>query len=158
VIGIRADDPTLEQYAEAARIARLGLRANPDDITLLNNLAFALINCDALDDAERILQKLHGANLEENLDILLKATSGLLHFRRGDSDKGRELYQAAIKMASGPRYRILRARATIFLALEERRASTSHSAEAVARALSCARSLTEPDLKLLASRLYSPVG
>src|ERR1035441_181635 len=85
---IQVTGSILQQYVEAVRVARLGLRANPEDATLVNNLAFALINCGELVDAERNLRTLRSADLERPHQILLRATTGLLLFRRGDLKGG----------------------------------------------------------------------
>jgi tetratricopeptide (TPR) repeat protein len=153
VIGSYVAGSVLQQYGEAVRVARLGLRANPEDTTLVNNLAFALINCGELVDAERNLRTLRSADLDRPHQILLKATTGLLLFRRGDPQGGRKLYLEAIQIAAALGYRILEARATVFLAFEEVRANSPYAREAVARAFTYSKSSSQPDFKLLLTRL-----
>lgn len=85
----------LEQYDRAVMIARMGVRANPEDVMLLNNLAFSLINCGELDEAEHVLTPLEAAALDPGQTVVIKATSGLLRFRRSDAGRGRQLYLEA---------------------------------------------------------------
>ena len=86
-------------------------------------------------------------------EILLTATTGLLRFRRGDPDNGREWYMKAIQLAREAKDPVLQARAAMFLAQEEVRARTTAIQEAVTRALSYAASVTYPDLELQVNRL-----
>jgi Flp pilus assembly protein TadD len=153
VLGSYVAGSILGQYDEAVRMARAGLKANPNEPTLLNNLIFSLINCGELDEAEQNLDKLKSGHLEEGHKILLKATTGLLCFRQGNANLGREYYLAAIQMAGEAKNRILQTRAAIFLALEETRAKSPHIQEATARAFKYAESATYPDFPLLLTRL-----
>jgi hypothetical protein len=143
----------LEQYDRAVLIARLGLRANPGEKTLLNNLAFSLINCGELDEAEQTLQWLQTPPLDSEHEILLKATSGLLKFRRGDLTGGRQLYTEAIQLSDSKNFDLLRARATVFLAFEEARAKSPLAREAYLKAVEYAKSIDHPDFKLQLSRI-----
>jgi tetratricopeptide (TPR) repeat protein len=143
----------LQQYDEAVRVARLGLRANPEDPDLINNLAFALINFGELTEAEHSLHMLRSADLDIRHQILFKATSGLFHFRGGDPEGGRKLYLDAIQIAADSGYRVMEARAAVFLAFEEVRTKSLYAQEAVNRAFTYSEASPHPDFKLLLTRL-----
>jgi tetratricopeptide (TPR) repeat protein len=66
------------------------------DAQLLNNTAYALITAGLLDEAVEVLEM--GLEKDPNYSYLY-ATKGLIYFRQGDVNRGRELYEQAIKMS-----------------------------------------------------------
>jgi len=155
VLGSYVASGILGQYDEAVLMARMGLRANPNDPTLLNNLIFSLIHFGELVEAEQTLEKLKSSDLEQANKVLLRATTGLLRFRQGSPDLGRNDYLEAIRMAGEAKNRIYQTRAAIYLALEEIRTKSPYVQEATARAFKYAESAKYPDFPLLLSRLRS---
>ena len=112
----------LEDFKEAKDVAQAGLTANPKDFLLLNNATVALINLCEFDEAKRMFSQIV---LSEDGDIQDKvvrmATDGLLQFRTGNVERGRQLYFDARSLAEsriGKDSR-LSALATAFHALEE---------------------------------------
>ena len=89
----------LEDYEMSEYFAKQGLLANPSDSTLLNNLAFALINRKDVDQARGALAKIRRTKTSERDKMILDATRGLLEYRTGNVQLGRELYSNAISMA-----------------------------------------------------------
>jgi tetratricopeptide (TPR) repeat protein len=88
----------LEQYGEAADLARVGLASTPRDTLLLNNLAFALASAGNIEAAEREFRQISPEEFESrNLRATLNATKGLLSYRRGDLGRGRLHYEQAIE-------------------------------------------------------------
>ena len=88
-------------FDEAVRFARAGLAANPSNQELRNNLVFALVHRDRdgdLAEAVREFRKI-GKPKEHGARIGLRATKGLLCYRRGDPKEGRRLYLGAITEA-----------------------------------------------------------
>lgn len=146
---------TLEDYENSAVLARQGLLANSDDITLRNNLAFALANMGKVDDAKRVFDRLTSVprDIEVGARISLIATLGLLEFRSNNPQGGSELYRHAVEMAqaSGDKKRM--AVATVYWALEEIRAKSSGADALRDRALALSTELTGPELAPLLNRL-----
>lgn len=115
----------LDNFQLAKQFAQIGLVANPNDFLLLNNLAVALINLNDFDAARKYLSqinlsKVNDAN-SEIANITKLATTGLLHYRIGNTKKGRQLYIDARSLAKKlpEQLSFLTARATAAHALEE---------------------------------------
>jgi tetratricopeptide (TPR) repeat protein len=125
----------IEDYGKSIKILKESLHANPDDPELINNLAFALGSANRLDEADSVLKRIDISNCEGLSAITLAATAGLLMFRVGRPDRGREFYQLAITRASSQGISKYRAMAILYLAREELIASTAAAETAVNRAL-----------------------
>lgn len=69
------------------------------NVGLMNNVAFALIELDRLDEAEKCLKQ---AQQWLHKDAYLTATFGLINFRRGRAARGEMLYKEAISLARTP--------------------------------------------------------
>jgi tetratricopeptide (TPR) repeat protein len=93
----------LEQWSASIAISRAGLRASPRHPLLSNNLAFALIEDDQLDEAARVLASVDWPKASQSDRTALTATQGLLSFRSGRPDRGRVLYEQAISQARSAR-------------------------------------------------------
>lgn len=89
-----------EDWGLAAKLARRGLTVHPRDVTLMNNLAFSLIESgEDLDDARRWIRRaehLHGGRAD---NAAIAATKGLLEYRSGNIEAGRLLYERAAVIA-----------------------------------------------------------
>lgn len=89
------------RFDDGVRFAKKGLRANPRDAVLLNNLAFCEAARGDVADAKR-----HLAEVLESSDRAdsptLTATRGLVSFRDGDPATGRRLYLEAISAMRNP--------------------------------------------------------
>lgn len=105
-------------FMEAVRFAKEGLRANPSDPILLNNLVFALAQSDHIEEANEHF-KLIRKPRDSRIDLTLLATEGLLCYRRGEIERGRKLYKEAIAIAKDVRDRRALALASMFFAYEE---------------------------------------
>jgi tetratricopeptide (TPR) repeat protein len=112
----------LEDWEVSADIARVGLRARPGDVMLTNNLAYALIEAGQLREASMALSQLDLSSLSDTDRIVVTATLGLLRFRSGDLEAGRQLYSRSIDLARRNGDRGLEVRAHAML-LREVRAS-----------------------------------
>jgi tetratricopeptide (TPR) repeat protein len=130
----------IKDYAAAISFARAGLRANPHDYMLQNNLIFALASSGDVETARQQLPLLEeatrGKTLDGEWDVVLDATKGLIAFRGGDTASGRATYLDVIRRAKEPS---LKAMALIMWAREEITARTVQATEA----LEMARSATE---------------
>jgi tetratricopeptide (TPR) repeat protein len=145
VAGVWAQD-----LDESVRLARAGLRANRGDPFLANNLAFALASLGKLDEAAKTLQQMKGAS---EIEVMRLSTTGMIEYRRGRISAGRALYLQAIEKAAVAGFERIRARASVFMALEERRANTPESRKARELAERLSRNVHDPDLQLLVRRL-----
>lgn len=89
----------LEDYELSVDFCRSGLIANPSDSTLLNNLAFALINLRKFDEAEKTINSVKKIHNLGSTEVAIKATEGFLHFRKGNFELGINNYNEAMKIA-----------------------------------------------------------
>lgn len=125
----------IEDYETSIGVLRQSLGANPDDPSLINNLAFALGSVDQLEEADSLLRRMDLAETSQLSSITLAATTGLLLFRWGLPEHGRNMYEIAATRATRQgnfKYRTL---ARLYLAREEVLASTPTAEMAVNRAL-----------------------
>jgi len=125
----------IEDYETSISILRQSLSANPDDPSLINNLAFALGSVDQLEEADSLLRKMDLTETSQLSSITLPATTGLLFFRWGLPEFGRRMYELAATRAARQgniKYRTL---ARLYLAREELLASTPTAEMAVNLAL-----------------------
>ncbi|MFO0997717.1 MAG: hypothetical protein U1F33_13635 [Alphaproteobacteria bacterium] len=90
----------LRDFKQADAIARRGLSANPDDIFLLNNHAYALANLGLFPEAETIVLSFPRSFAQSPEYSTLLATRGLIAFKRGDIDFGRKCYETALFASS----------------------------------------------------------
>jgi len=105
-------------YNEALKIAIEGLKANPYDPTLLNNAAFCEASLNKIKEAEDYLSKIPTA-ITSNENVAVRATEGLILFRKGLRQEGRKKYLEAIAIAQENDLVRQEALALSFLAREE---------------------------------------
>jgi tetratricopeptide (TPR) repeat protein len=106
----------LSDFEAGAKFAEKGLRANPLNITLLNNLAFSLASLNRIEEARLYHQRLTRL---AGRSVVSLATGGLIMFRSGDFDGARCLYEEAVRAAEGEENRFLRAMARAYRVREE---------------------------------------
>lgn len=90
----------LNKYADAIKILKIGLKANPNEPAFMNNLAYAYALNGNTDDADMVLANLL-PRVPRNTDtyICAIATKGLIEFRKGNLNEGRTFYMQAINFA-----------------------------------------------------------
>jgi tetratricopeptide (TPR) repeat protein len=142
-----------ESYEEALNIVKFSLNSNPGDRGLTNNRAFALINLDRLDEAELLLKGIDARAADDSSTITLLATMGLLFFRKGLSQVGRNLYLDAVELAKNKLNRPYAAMAALYLAIEEIRADTETKLQTFQSALQLASETDDPFVRHLHTRL-----
>lgn len=146
-----------QDYDLAVEIAEIGLLGNPDDVVLRNNLAFALAERGDTGRAAKILQRIDFQSLGNSQQLVMSATQGLVEFRSGRPDVGREFYHRALAIARATRdpKGVI---AWIYLAMEELRTGSPQSEEVRREAIEAARELSEPWGLALVDRLrkYQP--
>lgn len=85
-------------FKEGVEIARRGLQANPETFFLQNNLVFCQIGNGELAEAKASFERIHRDKLDEKTELpTFLATAGLLAFRTGFAEEGRQLYEQAIR-------------------------------------------------------------
>lgn len=109
----------LEEYEIAARIADIGLISSAEDEVLINHKAFCFASLNWLDKAEAELAKLKSMQLEDTSRVTWLANHGLISFRLGNIDKGREWYLEAVDLARSIENEEYRTTALLFWAREE---------------------------------------
>jgi len=144
---------SLQRPEMGARFALRGLRANPNQPLLLNNLAFALASTGDVVGARKALSKMRFSGEDKSLQICHIATSGFIHFRSGDTNLGRKLYLQAIEEAKAAGMKRLTARAFIFYALEEFRAASDVARDALEAALRVTENIADNNIIHLRRRL-----
>lgn len=141
-----------ERYDIAEQAASTGRLANPQDATIANNLAFALANQGKYDEADTILA--HGPIPQNEVETFVySATRGLMAFRRGSLEEGRERYSHAVQSCLDLGLTDKAALAASFWAREEVYANTMEAVEVVNRAFALARRAPESDASVVLSRL-----
>ncbi|HUD15009.1 MAG TPA: tetratricopeptide repeat protein [Terracidiphilus sp.] len=120
-------------YKGAKELAQAGLRSNPDDLTLLNNLAVCLMELDELTEAEAALSRVKAEGRGAKIDSTYKATFGMLAFRKGDHVEGRRLYLEAIEGAKNSGSKQNAARAAFHLVFEEIVAQSGYVEDSIRR-------------------------
>ena len=92
----------LKKYDYAIEIVRAFIKSNPKDPAAVNNLVYALGLSDRVEEAERELLKIDLKQYRTgntNNSICLLATCGLIEYRKGNIETGRELYNTSIVAA-----------------------------------------------------------
>jgi tetratricopeptide (TPR) repeat protein len=146
----------LEDFEPAVRALRLAIRCNPEILMLRNNLAYSLINLGQLAEAEKLLR---GMRLEQvsGSDLAIYATVGLLEFRKGNHEAGRDFYLKAIEQCKKLGLIEDAGRAATYLAIEEIRAGTDKSLEAVKRSLHLTKDNKRADVAYKLRQLQSAI-
>lgn len=144
----------MQTYDRAKEIGQLAIRANPNEPMLLNNYAFALINLGKLTEARDVLRQIDFDSLE-GINRLIPATVGLLEFRTGNQQGGRQRYLNTIEEAKSTNHKRTAARAAIYLAMEELRARTDQAEIAIKRALDLSKGIDNYEVKWQLGQLNS---
>ena len=146
----------LEDNQAAVELLNQGLKPNPTNPLLLNNKALSLARLGETDTAAETIRRARDcSDGDSEIDTILTATEGLIHFRRGETAEGRIKYQAAIEQARrGGRMEQV-AMALVFLAREELDASTGESDRLVQQAESMVAKLPQHqlDIRIALARL-----
>jgi tetratricopeptide (TPR) repeat protein len=141
------------EYDRSISILTQSLNANHKDLTLINNLAFALASANKWQEAHERLKGIDIETISGVEAITLAATKGLVLFRAGFPDSGRLFYKLAMSRAvtqSDPRYRAM---ASLYLAREELLAYTEAAEAAVNQALNDASKVDDNQVALIADQV-----
>lgn len=92
----------LEDYQAARLFCEAGLVAHPGNPQILNNYAYALALEGNVDDALRVLDGISPTSVEAvTTRVCLIATTGLAYYRKGEIQRGRQMYREAMETARG---------------------------------------------------------
>jgi tetratricopeptide (TPR) repeat protein len=86
-------------FESAELLATVGLTAHPNDITLLNNRAYARANRGNIIGARADLSAAKARTHSPGDKVFLTATEGCIHYRNGEYSLGAELYERSIRQA-----------------------------------------------------------
>jgi tetratricopeptide (TPR) repeat protein len=89
-----------KEYDKSIELAKEGLRSNPKSSAMWNNLAYAAALAGNLDEAAHAINMGRQFMATPRDKACIEATSGLLAFRRGDTETGRVEYEKAIDIAA----------------------------------------------------------
>ena len=146
----------LEDHETSRKFTKWGLKANPSDFILLNNMAFACINLNEIKEATGILSRIHRLRLSDRDRVVLQATQGLLAFRTGAIVVGRQLYTGARSRARkmhGEDGKKLLASASVFQAIEEISHGFSGNETLLVEARQAIKQVSDPIYRVLETKL-----
>ena len=123
-----------EDYARALQFCERGRAANPKNVWLANNSAYALAKDGNPHAAQRWLAEAMSLEPDARQRAYLTATQGLVHFRQGQAAVGRQNYEEAISRLLAQKRRDEATMAKVILAEEEIRAGTEMAVAALSRA------------------------
>lgn len=112
----------LESAEQAVRIAEIGLRANPENISLHNNLIFALATAGDFQKAEIEWRKPISMQSQALDRVVWLANGGMIAFLKGDTEAGDSLYELAVRTAISNRSVPMQANALMYWAAAKKRA------------------------------------
>jgi tetratricopeptide (TPR) repeat protein len=121
----------MRDFERSLAFARRGLMANHSHPMLRNNAAFALAQLGRIEEAAAELEAVREGDLDVEGRAVISATRGLLSFRRGEAERGQELYGKAIREATDPTVQAL---ATLMFVSELLRLRLPNAAEEASRA------------------------
>lgn len=88
-----------DHHEDAIAISKIALLSNPDHPILVNGLAYSLALTGDTQSAESTLKRISAASLSEEQKVIFCATEGLIRYREGNPQLGRELYSLACEAA-----------------------------------------------------------
>lgn len=107
-------------FDKAIKSLKIGLKSNPDNVELLNNYVYSLVQSDRLAEAEDNYKRAVLLDSSKK-SIALIATGGLLEYRKGNPKEGRLKYKEAICLFEDSREDALKFLALLCFAREEKR-------------------------------------
>jgi tetratricopeptide (TPR) repeat protein len=145
-----------KNYDLGVHFAKEGLMANPDDLLLLNNLAYSLLKRGNIREAEVALKKFPKA-IEGIEQVYSVATTGLYFFRTSNPLLGRQYYLRAHDIGVAKGDHRLAAKALLCLAEAELEINSDNFANDITLALRESENINEPSIVLLRESLLKQV-
>lgn len=121
IVGSFVASEFMDKPARSLNFTRSGIKIHPNDVTLHNNAAVSYARLKMFGEASDSLARAYALSDKANVaeQALLKATAGLLSFRKGNAEAGRKAYWDAIIKAVDAKNRRLARRAYLHLMHEE---------------------------------------
>jgi Tfp pilus assembly protein PilF len=110
----------LQDYSLGLTLAEHGLRIDANDPVLLNNAAYASVELSDYARAAAYLKRAANSTVTGGDRVALLATAGMLAYRLGDLEEGRDGYRTAIRSARASRDVAREAMAATMMAREEK--------------------------------------
>lgn len=82
----------LNDFKKSEEYCQNGLNSNPENNILLNNLAFSQASQNLTKEAESNLDKIDFNKIDDKELVFVTATKGLIEYRKGNYELGKELY------------------------------------------------------------------
>jgi Flp pilus assembly protein TadD len=142
-----------EDGATVLEFAERGLEVEPEDLMLRNNRIVGLAYSGRLEEAWSALETIVTEQAADGVKPFLFATTGLLCFRSGEVEKGREFYEKSMELPISKRDPMLKALALAHIAREEIRAETSVAAAALQRSEEACKGARLPELDTMCANL-----
>ncbi len=134
----------------ALKILERGLTANPGHMLLLNNKAYALASLGRVREAEEAISRVSSGQ-NRGAEITLVATRGLVEYRKGNHQAGRELYDLAIGLFGAGSAN--KSRALLMHARESFVANAAWAKEIYADAIKTVSTTSPPEIQALKLRV-----
>lgn len=141
---------SLENDAHTIEIVFNAAPAHRNSPLLMNNLAFALARQGKLEQASAALATIDIKNAQQRELLTLAATQGLIYFRMGLSDKGRELYRKAVLGFDSLQESQAATIASFYWAVEEKRIKSNDANERIVDAKKRLEKAPVPELENVA--------
>jgi tetratricopeptide (TPR) repeat protein len=138
---------------DGVRFAEMGLKANPHDDLLRNNLAVCLTFAGDHDRARREFERIKVDRVPAADKPTLVATAGLLRYRLGDVIGGRTHYEKAIEWLTAAHARRSAAVAALHWAYEEIAADGDRAVELLKKARELAQQSDSPEVAEFRTRV-----
>lgn len=100
---------------EAMRFAQIGLLANPTNVGLLNNLAFAYAQLGQVDEARAVLRRARYLANGDHEKAIIKATDGFISIREKDFSRAFFSYQEAVDSFVKDKDNVMAQRALMYM-------------------------------------------
>jgi len=142
-----------QDFKLAEQIAKRGLIANPHNPTLRNNLAFAQGCAGQVKAAVSTLGQVRVDEPTAQQRVALTATAGLIAFRSGDPELGRQRYLEAMQLAKSEELQLEISLVAIHLAREELRADSLHLSDSLSIVREALTDFSAPSVRLALSKL-----
>ncbi len=145
----------LDDDKRAIDILANAMPAQANSFLYLNNYAFSLARSGDIEAAAKKLYRIDHNNLSNRERNILVATTGLIYFRSGDIENGRNLYDIAIKEFDRRDEKESSAVAAYYLAREEKRIRSANAEKRVKEAKRRLEGFDVPLLNELAKKLIN---
>lgn len=150
----------LKDENAATLLTKHGLKANPFDPSLLNNITYSYATLGNLEESVKyasMLQKIDLNTIPDTTKITIQATLGLVELKNGDIENGIKLYELSISNAKRIRNKYLEAMATLNFTRELVKKQLPSMDEYIEKCRNLNISDKNKDLKLLADEVFKEI-